>query len=359
MKTHTESLPETRSNRMALPDVLKGLAVLLMIQVHLTELFAVETWFNSMAGQISLFLGGPPAAPVFMVVMGYFIAKGNKSLLQNIRHGFKLIFWGLLLNLGMNAHLLTRVFLGEFDLNPFTYIFGVDILFLAGLSVLVIALLRNIFRNKLLLWLLALVFFAIMNSWLPVYSGEIQFIKYVQAYFFGYYHWSYFPLFPWAAYPLAGYIFKLLEDRFNFAKISEKHLLFVAITLLIILVFSFDYGFVHSTILQVYYHHEGLFVVWTLAFVLFWTLTLRLLTGGKTEGFFLHWLQWTGKNVTAFYVFQWLIIGNVATSLYRSQYLLQLILWFLVVTALSSLLVLLWKKMKKNSKPKITPENHP
>jgi uncharacterized membrane protein len=352
MKTHTENLSETRSNRMALPDILKGIAVMLMIQVHLTELFAVETWFNSMAGQISLFLGGPPAAPVFMAVMGYFIAIGNKSLSQNIKQGFKLILWGLLLNLGMNAHLLIRIFSEEFALDPWPYIFGVDILFLAGLSVIVISLLRIAFHRNLLLWLLALIFFAVMNSWLPVYSGEIQAIKYLQAYFNGYYHWAYFPLFPWAAYPLAGYIFKLLEDRFNFSKINEKHLLYAAIALLITLIATFEYGFLHSTILQVYYHHEGLFVAWSLTFVLFWTLVLRLLTGGKTEGFLMHWLQWTGKNVTAFYVFQWLIIGNIATSLYRSQYLLQLVLWFLVVTVLSSLLVLVWRKLKKQSQPK-------
>ena len=54
-------------------DLLKGMAVLAMIQVHLMELFARQEVYDSLTGKISLFLGGIPAAPVFMAVMGYFL----------------------------------------------------------------------------------------------------------------------------------------------------------------------------------------------------------------------------------------------------------------------------------------------
>ncbi|PKP53505.1 MAG: hypothetical protein CVT92_04210 [Bacteroidetes bacterium HGW-Bacteroidetes-1] len=335
-----------KAERIVLPDLLKGIAVVLMIQVHLTELFAVETWFNSMAGQISLFLGGPPAAPVFMVVMGYFIARGNKNLTQNIKQGLKLILWGLLLNLGMNAHLLFEIATGQMQLNPWTYVFGVDILMLAGLSVLVIALFRWVFSDLIIPWILLMLIIGFLNPYIPPYSGDSLWIPYLQAYFYGYHHWSYFPLFPWAAYPIAGYVFYLLEKKYQIQKMSERWMLFIAMGLLSILVITFNFGFSRSILLSVYYHHDIIFLFWTLAFVVFFTLAIRMFLVENKNLFLNNWLQWIGKNVTSFYVFQWLLIGNIATAIYRSQYFVQLLFWFIFITAASSLMVWLWNKVK-------------
>ncbi len=44
--------------RKPLPDVLKGIAVILMIQVHIMELLMLPAVYNSSFGYISLFLGG-------------------------------------------------------------------------------------------------------------------------------------------------------------------------------------------------------------------------------------------------------------------------------------------------------------
>ena len=68
-------------------DLLKGIAVLLMIQVHVMELFASVAVSNSTAGKLSLFLGGAPVAPFFMIIFGYFIAKPDrKSTRLNSSH---------------------------------------------------------------------------------------------------------------------------------------------------------------------------------------------------------------------------------------------------------------------------------
>jgi hypothetical protein len=53
--------------------------VALMIQVHLMELFAQPAVLASWVGKVSLFLGGPPAAPVFMLIMGYYAAASTRS----------------------------------------------------------------------------------------------------------------------------------------------------------------------------------------------------------------------------------------------------------------------------------------
>jgi hypothetical protein len=49
---------------------------------------------------------------------------------------------------GLNAHLLIQMAKGNFLLlNPFHYLFGVDILFLAGISLLLIATWKQLSRK--------------------------------------------------------------------------------------------------------------------------------------------------------------------------------------------------------------------
>jgi len=38
-------------------------------------------------------------------------------------------------------------------------------------------------------------------------------------------------------------------------------------------------------------------------------------------------LRWLGKNITVFYVIQWLIIGNIATAIYQTQELSRYWFW--------------------------------
>jgi hypothetical protein len=74
-----------RMKRDGTADLLKGLAVLLMIQVHIMEQFVSSDTYNSLIGKASMFLGGPPCAPVFLAVMGYFLAITAKPFLYFLR----------------------------------------------------------------------------------------------------------------------------------------------------------------------------------------------------------------------------------------------------------------------------------
>jgi len=96
-------------NRIQTPDLLKGVAVILMIQVHLMVLFAHQNIYYGPVGTLSLFLGGVPAAPVFMIMMGYFLACRRKAPAIMMVRGMKLFFVGILLNIGLNAHLIYNV----------------------------------------------------------------------------------------------------------------------------------------------------------------------------------------------------------------------------------------------------------
>ncbi len=330
--------------RLEIPDLIKGMAVMLMVQVHLTELFATPDFYASLAGKASLFLGGPPAAPAFMAVMGFFLASKEAPLLQQIRRGLLLLALGFALNIGMNLHLLIKIISGSYQLDPWRYVFGVDILFLAGLSIMVVALLRPLLKKRWVLWLLLIPVAALANYWLPVYGGEVQWLRYVQAYFWGYFSWSYFPFFPWFSYVLMGYVFYLIYERFS-RFFTNKFQVIAGLILLVLIVSTFAYGFRVATLLEVYYHHSALFVAWTAAFLLLWTLALSALNklAGKTAA--MKYLRWAGKNVTTFYVVQWLIIGNVATAIYRTEAGWTLPLWCIGVVGVSSMLILVYRAL--------------
>ncbi len=334
-----------RSSRVVLADILKGVAVILMIQVHLMELFALPAVSGSFPGRISLFLGGPPAAPVFMAVMGYFFGRSGKSTGRHLWRGAKLIVLGFLLNLGLNAHLLIKILNGTFAIDPWPYVFGVDILFLAGLSLMLMALFRALAGNRIIPWILLMLVVASANPYLPVYSGSQAWIKYLQACFWGYFSWSYFPVFPWMAYPLLGMVFYLVIQKAGLQKLRPAHAAMAVVLLLIPVVIGFPQQFKIATQLDLYYHHNLLFFLWTTAFLLAWTLMFFLFFYKNSKNFLARYLAWTGKNVTVFYVFQWLLIGNIATAVYRTQNALQLAGWFAGVLTIASLLTLLYKRM--------------
>lgn len=337
---------KTHADRLLLPDVLKGVAVLLMIQVHLMELFARPDIYHSLAGKISLFLGGPPAAPVFMAVMGYFIAKQGAGFMKGIFRGIRLIVYGFLLNLGLNLHLLYHIYTGETGLNPLTYIFGVDILFLAGLSLILLSLLRLLINDSLFAWLTVLLAIALSATFLPAGMARNQWSDYVLAYFFLDVPWSYFPLLPWLAYPLAGYCFFLFSVKY-LKNVTDRQLLMATLAGLIPFIVFFPYGFRITADLPAYYHHDFFFFLWTMLFLGGWVMLFRLVVrwipGGQVTGF----LRWTGRNVTAFYVFQWLLIGNLATAFYKSAGGWELAGWFAGVTVVAGILVRAYQEAMK------------
>jgi len=334
------------TNRMILPDVLKGTAVLLMIQVHLMELFATQDIYHSIWGKVSLFLGGPPAAPIFMAVMGYFLAKSGAGTLKMILRGLKLLLYGFLLNIGLNLNLFFHILRGELQVNWLSYVFGVDILFLAGLSIIIIAFLRLIFRDSVFYWLLSAILVAAAVMFIPVSATDYSWLTFLEAYFYKPTWWSYFPVFPWLAYPLAGYCFYLFEKQFIIHEIPSSRVLQAAAALVILFLVFSPYGMAITTDLHAYYHHGISYFLWTLLFMGAWLIAFRILIKHYDSGRIVGYLQWTGRNVTAFYVFQWLIIGNLATVLYQTVNAIELVAWFVGITLSTSILVWLYGQLK-------------
>lgn len=324
--------------RQGTADLAKGIAVILMIQVHLTEIFAEPAFYTSWLGRISLFLGGPPVAPVFMVILGYFLGKTRRSFSGLMLRGAGLFLIGLLLNAGLNFHLLTNIFNGTIRVNPWEYLFGVDILFLAALSIIILAALRPLFRKveftAILTALLVVALSPLMTNLLSIPSSA----SYLLAYLGGNYTWSYFPLFPWLAYPILGFAFSLFQQRYG---VNAPKSMVPWIGLLIAaaaLATTLHYAVSVSAELPVYYHHDPLFFLWTVVFLGIWFVALSLLHKDLGETTLFRYIKWLGRNVLTVYAWQWLIIGNLGTALYKTQSLPQVMVWFsLILIAVSTL----------------------
>jgi uncharacterized membrane protein len=180
---------------------------------------------------------------------------------------------------------------------------------------------------------------------------------YILPFIAGNYSWSYFPLFPWLAYPLAGFIFARYEPKIKLFYESNKTASISIISVAAIGVLLYAKQGINTTInLPEYYHHTFLFILWAIGLSVLWALllkfVLKLLPGASVTNFFCY----IGKNITLFYVIQWLIIGNIATTIYQTQNISQYWYWFTGIFAASVMLTFLIEKirLKLFQKPKET-----
>jgi hypothetical protein len=333
-------------NRSPLPDLLKGFAVFLIVPVHILETFIDYSGRESLFGKILLLLGGPFGVPIFMMVMGYFVAMSKKSAAQNILRGVLIFILGIFLNIGLNFHLLLKIWTEGWKFDPLQAIFGVDIFYLAGLSIIILSVLKTIKYGQQ--WIvLALILFV---SGSTSYFNELLMVterNYILPFIAGNYSWSYFPLFPWLAYPLIGFLFQKTEPQIREFIQKQKVVSIVILAFTFILVVLFSRFGIETTInLSEYYHHTFPFFLWTLGVDVLWVLLLWVLVQKSSKFPVIAFLRWLGKNITVFYIIQWLIIGNIATAIYQTQELSKYAYWFVPIFLITIGLTLLYEKIK-------------
>jgi hypothetical protein len=292
--------------------------------------------YNSLIGKISLFLGGPICAPVFMAVMGYFMASSAKPLTYFLKRGVLLFLGGILLNTARSANLLLQIMQGDVALDPWFYIMGVDILALAGLSLIFTGFLRLLFRNIWWLFFLTALALAGFSPWFNQVKSGVKVFEYAYAFLGGGAGWSYFPLFPWFSYVLAGYAFRLAFQQIPKLKeidVQQHYIYFIPLWIGMIITIPYAAGITGD--LEGpggYYHHGILFFGWVILFMIAYLAIIKLVEISYGENRGLGIVKWIGQKVTIIYVIQWLIIGNLATFLFRSQNLFQFFAWFIAVT---------------------------
>ncbi|MEI6433757.1 MAG: heparan-alpha-glucosaminide N-acetyltransferase domain-containing protein, partial [Bacteroidota bacterium] len=286
----------TGSSRNNAADLLKGLAVFFMIQVHIMEQFASEEVYGSVVGRVSMFLGGPACAPVFLAVMGYFLSSGTKPFAYYLKRGVYLFAGGILLNVLRSANLLIRIISGTVDLDPWSFVFGVDILPLAGISLIVIGLLRKLFGTNAWLYLLAALLIAAISPLMTDTGSENSPGAYLFAFIAGTREWSYFPLFPWISYILTGFSFRLfLRNPVLADKVDPMQLQFYTIPIWIGLIVTFSWASAITHTLKGangYYHHGFLFYGWVILFMAAYLILIRNIEKNYGDRLFFRLLKW-------------------------------------------------------------------
>jgi len=328
-----------QNERSEQADLLKGLAVIFMILVHISEKFLNHYYYSEGIVRLFFFLGASPAAPIFMIVMGYFITQGKSDRKKMTIRGLKLISIGVLLNIALNFHLIIRILNNEFPtLNIWEYVFGVDILFLAGLSTLVLAFIKFSPHPKIIAFISFLFFILILNfnENMFAYNGEY---KYLLAFFLAVSDWSYFPFIPWFIYPLLGFIIGQNKKLLKYFKPTLTWRIILILSFIVFFTLTMDYSFGIANDLPVYYNHGIKFFGYNLLFLSGWWLIIKQFNYYQGTNKILVYLRWVGKNVTLFYIVQWIIIGNVATAVYQSLNLYYSLASFVIITILVSFIV--------------------
>ena len=146
-------------------DLARGLAVFFMILVHVLITNGNSEVEHSLFGEIIDRLGETPAAPVFMATMGIsFYYSRNTELMAGIKRGLYIILLGYVLNFfrGVLPVFLIKLLapsmaagIPEAVANYYDVFMELDILHFAGLSLIVMAVFRELKVNKYFFLLLA------------------------------------------------------------------------------------------------------------------------------------------------------------------------------------------------------------
>ena len=199
---------EVNTGRQPELDIAKGFAIIFMIWVHVYEELSPSS--SGILNTLVEILGGPFAAPIFMICMGISMNFTRHSTPKDLaRRGLSILWIGIILNIFrfVIPDVIKYAFTGNkaFLWDSFQ-LFSVDILQFAGLAFLFFALIKKLNVNKTVLGITG-----IAASVLGMFLCNVQTGNYVLDQFLGFI-WgndtrSYFPFLSWIIFPIFGYIF--------------------------------------------------------------------------------------------------------------------------------------------------------
>jgi len=307
----------TTGGRLRFLDLARGLAIVFMVFQHVQIMFAVGSGEDSALGVTFLLLGTAPAAPVFMVAMGFLLGSSTRSGVRSgVVRGLQLFALGYVLNLVRFAvPLLVRGDPHAVDVFGGTWwgaFFEIDILQLAGLSLIVLGPVKRYVRDpRLVLALAATVAIVAPLLW-GAGGGNV-----VLDPLWGVGEWVSFPLFPWLAYPLLGLALAGFAGRATSApRLMRGWALSGACAALAgVALLPFAPGPAGILAFGDYYR-SGLPAQLLLAgFVLLWLPFLWWLDGRLSWRLVPRYLTSLSRNITAVYLIQWALIGWLAIGL--------------------------------------------
>ncbi len=307
----------TTDGRLRFLDIARGLAIVFMVFQHVQLLFAVGSGEDSALGVTFLLLGTAPAAPVFMVAMGFLFGSSTRTGVRSgVVRGLQLFALGYALNLlRFVLPLLVRGDPQAIELFGGTWwgaFFEIDILQLAGLSLIVLGPVKRYAHDPRLVLALAVAVAVVSPLLWGVGGGSV-----VLDPLWGLGEWVSFPLFPWLAYPLlglalAGFTVQATSaDRLMRAWALAGAAAVLAGAALVMLVTASAGILVFGD-----YYRSGLPVQLLLAgFVLLWLPLLWWLDRRLAWRAVPRYLTSLSRNITAVYLIQWVLVGWLAIGL--------------------------------------------
>ena len=307
------SKDEVNTGRQIELDIAKGFAILFMIWVHTAETFSAGT---SLGYEIvDNFLGGPFAAPVFMVCMGIGMRYGRKTDAKDFaKRGLGLLLTGLILNIFRYVlpMLTVYAFSGEaLYLNTFTFLFGVDILEFAGLAFLFFALAKKRkWKDSTLLMIAAVA--SVLGALLKWTATGNMYIDQFTGYIWGNDDaQTYFPFLNWIIFPVSGYLFAkgfrhLADKKAFYLKTSIAGGVLGLGYLILAYVFQFSFGMYGE---NGYYYFLGPVDTIAVLLLIIGIFGFDYLLSSVQDTFPVQALRDMSKNINTVYCIQWTVIG--------------------------------------------------
>ncbi len=293
-------------------DIVKGFAIVFMVWCHVyRELGADTTTFSGM--MVDSILGGPFAAPMFMICMGVGICFSRKQeWSQFCVRGLKLIALGYALNLFrfVLPQLMANIIKGEQVIwqDMLCEFMEVDILQFAGLAFLLIGLARKMRVSNYLLLLFSAIM-SVAGVLLKDIGTGILFPDLLLGLLWKTQVHTYFTLFHWFIFPVSGMIFGEWIRRCTDKKSLYKKLIPSAVPIMIVT----EGGAILLKISLLdtfteYFYMTLIDVVFLLGLFIFWAGILFLLHE-KFPDVRITALQRMSRDINSIFCIHWGIIG--------------------------------------------------
>lgn len=303
------------SDRVLAFDLARGLAVFFMILIHVMRHWGGPATWTTPIGMLASFLGGPPAAPVFMFLMGASVAFSRRSTFRSLAsrglglfalaYVFNVFRGALPLTLGLASGIVTTQEVAPH--TPGSLLTMVDILQLAGLSLIVIAVLRRFLRPGpswlviALAVVLAAPFLRGITVGVPVVDGFLSVL------------WGaggnvYYPVFPWLVFPLVGAVVgeRLVAAPDRSAMLGRSGLIGVGLTAAGLVLVALYVPTLSDT---TYWHLPPALALAILGFVLVWIALADQVVRHVRPSRILDVVYGWSARVQSTYISHWLIVG--------------------------------------------------
>lgn len=338
--------------------IIKFLAIIFMVLIHTYE-FPMDNLEITTALQYKFdcfveFVGGPPAAPVFMMCLGAGVVFSRKSTPELLRKRAGMLFLvGLLVNIF--EAILPIIWENPTWADFIEWLPGLlatDMYYFAGLVFLVFSFIVGTKKPTLTCIIVILVSFVLNfltngitfslgNVWLDILVGLFMRIN----------EYSYFPLINWLPIALAGYLFgKLLLATNDKNKLYIKLIVVGALSMIVTTLIG---ELTHNTLAVIdpectdyaYYALGVWSVIWSIGFVLVFSGIVYFIT--KIYDFS-QWkiVKFSNKNIMTIYCTQWLLLSLLIPIITPITNIYMVYVATFMVYILTFIVVYLFNKLK-------------